>query len=70
MRTTYSVIGGGRASSGYALTEKDLREILAAHFGFDPDTVTVQGIEVPEGEFSISGDTPRLDEEEAPAPRA
>lgn len=55
MRLSYSSVGGGESFSSYSLTMRDLVEIVAAHFGYDPGTVDIRGIELEEDEFHISG---------------
>jgi hypothetical protein len=55
MRLTYSSTGGGGSTSAYALTESDLEEIIAQHFGYDPGTVNISGLEIRHVEFHVSG---------------
>lgn len=55
MRLGYSSVGGGESFSSYSLTVEDLEEIVAAHFGYDPGTVDISGLEIEGGEFHVSG---------------
>lgn len=55
MRLSYSSVGGGESFSSYSLTMKDLEEIVAAHFGYDPGTVDISSLEIEGGEFHVSG---------------
>jgi hypothetical protein len=61
MRLSYSSVGGGGSSSGYALTVKDLEDIVAERFGYDPGTVNISGLNIDGGEFHISGRTEPMD---------
>jgi len=55
MRLGYSSIGGGKAFSSYSLTVAELEAIVAEHFGYDPETVSLRGLEIPDGEIHVSG---------------
>ncbi len=55
MRLSYSSVGGGESFSSYSLAMEDLEEIVAAHFGYDPATVDIRGLEIEGGEFHVSG---------------
>jgi hypothetical protein len=66
MREGYSSVGGGGPSySGFDLTQEDLERILGEYFGFDPATVNIIGLEIPNGEIHVSGE---IAEEALPEP--
>jgi hypothetical protein len=69
MRLGYSSVGGGSSFSSYSLTREDLENIVAEHFGFDPATLHLGGIEIPGGEISVSGSSPAQESGEFPSPR-
>lgn len=58
MRAGYTSISAGVTSASYALDERDLRRILAEHFGLDPETVDLGGLEMPDGELTVTGRSP------------
>lgn len=61
MRIVYKSIGGDNSSAIYALTERDLTEILANHFDLEVDTVDITGIQMEGEELVISGRRPSPD---------
>lgn len=55
MRMGYSSVGGGESFASYSLTRRDLEVLVAEHFGFDPSSVNIEGLEMPGLEFHVSG---------------
>lgn len=66
MRPGYSSVGGGEVFSSYSLTVADLEAIVAEHFGYDPETFSLRGLEVPDGEIHVSGHIRRPDDGRSP----
>lgn len=54
VRTVYRRIGGGGDRSAFALSERDLVDILSAHFGFDPETSDISGLRLDGDEICFS----------------
>lgn len=50
---SYSSVGGGESFSSYTLTRRDLEKIVAEHFGFDPGSVSIESLELPESQFLV-----------------
>ena len=61
MRVGYTSIGGGEAFKSFSLTERDLEKLIADHFGFDPETINISGIQITGDEFHVSGNLEKND---------
>lgn len=55
MRVTYTSINGSGVTKAFSLTQSDLGKLIADHFGFDPETIDMSGIQVLGDEFHVSG---------------